>query len=188
MNIFVLDQSPHTSAAYMCDKHVVKMILESCQLLSTAHRVLDGTKIITNKNNRKYTTYKLNNNFLDKFLYKSTMVNHPCSIWCRETDSNYVWLASHTVSLLEEYTQRYGKYHASSSLAEWLFYNTPENIDKGDNTPFALAMPEEYKCTCAIESYRKYYIKDKSKFAKWKNNKVPQWFIEGVKNNVKISS
>lgn len=188
MNIFVLHENPHVSATYMCDKHVVKMILESCQLLSTSHRVLDGTKFVTTKNNRKYTTYKINDTFLDKFLYKSTMVNHPCSIWCRETDSNYIWLASHTMSLLEEYTNRYGKHHASSSLAGWLFENTPQNINKGDVTPFALAMPDEYKTSCAIESYRKYYINDKSKFAKWKNNNVPYWYTKSLKNNDKISS
>lgn len=188
MNIFVLDSSPHVSAEYMCDKHIVKMILESCQLLSTAHRVLDGTKLITRKNNRKYTTYKMQHNFLDNFLYKSTMVNHPCSIWCRETDSNYIWLSTHTISLLDEYTKRYNKNHASYQLGVWLEGHIPQNIELGDMTPFALAMPDKYKTECAVQSYRNYYINDKSKFAKWKNNNIPSWYTKGIENNVKVSS
>lgn len=188
MNIFVLDKDPSISAKYMCDKHVVKMILESCQLLSTAHRVLDGIKVetITSKN-RKYTSYKMKDPYVlgttipfESFLYKSTMVNHPCSIWCRETSINYRWLAIHTISLIQEYTNRYSKTHASENLAYWLEKNFPKNIKFGHLTPFALAMPDQYKCSDAVLSYRKYYINEKSKFAKWKNGNTPTWYKEGL--------
>lgn len=180
MNIFVLDKSPVQSAIYMCDKHIVKMIVESCQLLSTAHRVLDGTKVeaITNKN-RKYTRYVMNNN-LEKFLYKSTMINHPCAIWCRETSINYKWLAVHNMQLIEEYSWRYGKTHASESLSIWLHDNFPKNIKYDHLTPFALAMPDQYKCKDAVLSYRNYYINEKKSFAKWKDGNIPQWFSVGV--------
>ena len=81
MNIFVLDRDPIQAAKYMCDKHVVKMILESCQLLSTAHRVLDGTKIeaITPKN-RKYTRYIMDGN-LENFDTPKNLLNDSSSLF-----------------------------------------------------------------------------------------------------------
>lgn len=181
MNIFVLDKNPIEAAKYMCDKHIVKMILESCQLLSTAHRILDGTKIevITSKN-RKYTKYVMNDDILENKLYKSTMVNHPCAIWCRQTSINYKWLATHTEQLLVEYSSRYNKTHASSDLSYWLYYHFPKNIIQGHLTPFALAMPDKYKCPDSVLSYRNYYINEKVKFAKWKSGNIPYWFTEGI--------
>lgn len=181
MNIFVLDSSPSMAAKYMCDKHIVKMILESCQLMSTAHRVLDGVKkqVITPKN-RKYTTYIMEDPKIDAFLYKSTMINHPCTIWTRESSVNYHWLAYHTVCLTSEYTARYNKIHSSEDLAYWLLKNKPKNINDKGLTPFALAMPEEYKCENTVLSYRNYYINEKSRFAKWKNGNIPNWYTEGL--------
>lgn len=189
MNIFVLDNSPTIAAKYMCDKHVVKMILESCQLLSTAHRVLDGTQkqVITSKN-RKYTTFVMSCPKLDSFLYKSTMINHPCTIWTRDGSSNYAWLAYHNISLINEYSSRYNKNHASTELAQWLLRNIPNNIIQKPLTPFALAMPDEYKCENAVWSYRNYYINEKYKFAKWKNGNVPNWYTEGLSTKNELVS
>ena len=188
MNIFVLDRDPIQAAKYMCDKHVVKMILESCQLLSTAHRVLDGTKIeaITPKN-RKYTRYIMDGN-LENFLYKSTMINHPCSIWCRESSINYKWLATHAVELIHQYGSRYGKIHASEELTNWLYNNFPKNIQKAHLTTFVLAMPDQYKCSNAVLSYQNYYINEKYRFAKWKDGNIPFWYSEGVKNKHAVNA
>ena len=99
MNIFYLDRDPQIAAQMMCDKHVVKMILESAQMLSTAHRVLDGDEY-ADKNG----------------LYKKAHVNHPSSEWVRCSYQQYKWLYDHMVALMEEYTYRYGKHHATERL------------------------------------------------------------------------
>ena len=98
MNIFVTDPDPVISAQTLCDKHVVKMVLESAQMLSTAWRDFST----------KYSD--------DNELYKTAHLNHPCSIWVRQARENYKWLYRHFVALCDEYTHRYGKSHASARL------------------------------------------------------------------------
>jgi hypothetical protein len=172
MNIFVLDRDAATAAKMMCDKHVVKMILESCQLLSTAHHVLDGDPLHVNTGKRKYKTFVCTK----KNICKATMVNHPCTIWTRETRSNYLWLWKHAYALCKEYTRRYNKTHIMEHMLLNELYDVPVNIAKGPITPFAQAMPDAYRDQNAIVAYRKYYINEKSRFAKWKLNDVPEWF------------
>jgi hypothetical protein len=189
MNIFVLDKNPTTAAEYMCDKHIVKMILESCQLLSTAHRVLDGKKVERQtKNGRRYTYYMLEDSRVDSYIYKSTMINHPCTIWTRQSTRNYDWLCKHTLALCEQYTKRYGKTHVSTQLAEWLFRHPPTGLKIDSLTPFAQAMPDQYKHQDAIKAYRDYYIFEKSRFAKWKLGNAPEWYLEGLKENSLLNS
>jgi len=189
MNIFVLDKNPVTAAEYMCDKHIVKMILESCQLLSTAHRVLDGQKVERQtKNGRRYTYYKLEDFKVDGYIYKSTMINHPCTIWARQSTRNYDWLCKHTLALCEQYTKRYGKIHVSTPLSEWLFRHPPIGLKIDDLTPFAQAMPDQYKHQDAVKAYRDYYIFEKSRFAKWKLGNVPDWYTEALKENSLLNS
>lgn len=174
MNIFVLDNDAVESARMMCDKHVVKMIVETAQLLSTAHHVIDGQQIkIVGK--RSYNTYKC-----DKpNICKATMINHPCSIWTRENSANYKWLWKHGFALLGEYKERYNKIHAMTNLIYNDLYEPPFNIKKEKKTtPFAQAMPEQYKNKDAIIAYREYYLNEKTRFAKWKNNNTPKWFAE----------
>ena len=96
MNIFVVDEDPIVSATQLCDKHVVKMIVEGCQMLSTIHRI-GGSHVI----------------YAPVNLYKASFQNHPCTIWARESSENYMWLADHTRALSFEYTHRYGKIHAA---------------------------------------------------------------------------
>jgi hypothetical protein len=174
MNIFVLDQQPEISARMMCDKHVIKMILESCQLLSTAHHVLDGDAIEVDTGKRRYKTSICTK----KNICKATMINHPCTIWVRESRANYLWLWKHAYSLCKEYTARYGKVHAMEAMLMDGLYNPPSNIAKAKLTPFAQAMPEQYKDADAVIAYRKYYINEKKRFAKWKNSTIPIWFSE----------
>lgn len=189
MNIFVLDKNPVIAAEYMCDKHIVKMILESCQLLSTAHRVLDGQKVERQtKNGRRYTYYKLEDATIDSYIYKSTMINHPCTIWTRQSTRNYDWLCKHTLALCAEYTKRYNKTHVSESLADWLFRHPPLGLKIEGLTPFAQAMPEQYKNLDAIKAYRDYYIFEKSRFAKWKLGNTPEWYTQGLKENSLLNS
>jgi hypothetical protein len=172
MNIFVLDPDAATSARMMCDKHVVKMILESCQLLSTAHHVLDGDIVTTKGKKREYKTYSNGN----MNICRCTMINHPCTIWTRETRANYLWLWKHAHALCKEYTRRYGKVHAMEKMLDEDLFLPPKNITKAKLTPFAQAMPEQYKNSDAAIAYRNYYIHEKARFAKWKFTEEPEWF------------
>ena len=152
MNIFFLDEDVRKCAEYHCDKHVVKMILESAQLLCTAHWV-SGSKA----------------------PYKMVHKNHPCSKWVRESLSNYLYLCELGLELCKEYNHRYNNQHKSKYIIEWCVTNKINICDKGFTAP-PMAMPDQYKTDSVVESYRKYYIGDKSKFAKWKNREIPYWF------------
>lgn len=165
MNIFVLDYDPRKCAQMHCDKHVVKMILETAQLLCGVHHMAPQVP-------HKYRTSS------DQVPYKLSHKNHPCAIWARECYENYVWLCDLGIFLCEEYTYRYGKRHKSQDVIEWCMTNKPNLIDNGDLTDFRLAMPDECKVPGkATESYRKYYIMYKKDFAKWTTRDVPSWFI-----------
>lgn len=155
MNIFVLDLDPFLAAHYANDRHCVKMILESCQLLSTAHHLLGDSSKIT---------------------YKATHANHPCAIWVRRSSANYEWLVKHTMGLLDEYTLRYGKIHKCDSILTPQLLDAPNRIPHGDLTPFALAMPDQYKVyDDPVTSYRNYYIGEKLSFSTWKHGITPSW-------------
>ena len=116
MNIFHLDNDPVKAAQMMCDKHVVKMIVEYAQLMSTAHRVLDGTEYYDKtKNGRKIKRWKLNGAAEERLLYKASHVNHPSNIWVRKCNDNYRWLYKHFRALCDEYTRRYGSHPRTST-------------------------------------------------------------------------
>lgn len=155
MNIFILDENPMKCAQYHCDKHVVKMILETAQLLCGSHWVSNSSA-----------------------PYKLSHKNHPCSIWTRECIENYVWLCDLGIKLCEEYTYRYNKTHKSQQIIEWCMINLPNLEENGNITPFALAMPDEFKVKCPVESYRNYYKGAKSSLASWKRRNKPEWFEE----------
>lgn len=154
MNIFILDLDPELCAQYHCDKHVVKMILETAQLLSTAHHVLDGPR---------------------SDLYKPTHVNHPCAVWLRESVANYMWTYSLFRELSREYTYRYGKDHKSWILLGDILSSPPANIPDCGPTPMALAMPDKYKCPFPVHAYRDYYCGDKARMLKWTKRETPPW-------------
>jgi hypothetical protein len=176
MNIFVLSRDPHVAAREMCDKHVVKMIIESAQMLSTCHRMLDGVpeKRSSVSGKRQITYYKLDD-WRESHLYKAVHYKHPCNIWLRENISNYFWLYNHFLGLLSEYRFRYNKQHACERLINPLAA-TPNNIPNGKLTEFAQAMPEECKSADVVASYRNYYNKYKQTFATWKGRDTPPWF------------
>lgn len=152
MNIFFLDSDPKVCATYHNDKHVVKMILETAQLLCGVHWVIGG-----------------------EAPYKLSHKNHPCSIWVRSSLENYLWLCELGLELCKEYSYRYGKKHKSQQIIEWCLIHKPNIPD----TPFQeppKAMPEIYKVDDVSQSYRNYYIGEKRDFSKWKNREVPLWF------------
>jgi hypothetical protein len=157
MNIFVLDENPQVAAEMHNDKHVVKMILETAQLLCGVHHMTDQSSS-------------------DQVPYKLSHKNHPCAIWARQCVENYIWLCDLGLALCAEYTHRYGKRHKSQDIIEWCLINTPNIKENGDITPFALAMPDECKTISAVESYRQYYITHKRAISTWKNRDKPNWY------------
>ena len=180
MNIFYLDHNVHKCAEMHNDKHTVKMILEYAQLLSTAHRVLDGeqTPWFTTAAGRKKREWMLYDD-RQNILYAATHLNHPSAVWVRQSTENYLWLSNLLVALCEEYTHRYGKTHKveRDGLCFVLLKNVPANIgNKGWSEPTP-AMPDEVKIPGdSIASYRNYYINNKSHLAKWKKRSIPQWY------------
>jgi len=157
MNIFLLDKNLRKCAAYHNDKHVVKMILESAQMLCSAHWVCCGSA-----------------------PYKLTHVNHPCCVWVRESLDNYDFLCRLGLALCSEYTLRYGKVHKSQKVVEWCVANKPKVAKKG-LTRFVLAMPDEYKGDDVVMAYRRYYVGEKKSFARYTRRMVPRWLIDGRK-------
>ena len=161
MNIFYFSDCPIESAQAQPDKMLVKMPLETAQMLSTAHRVLDGDEYADANG-----------------LYKTAYKNHPCTIWARESSSNYFWLYLHFVALGNEYTYRYDKTHASITKLQEPLAKVPSSIVQGEMTSIAQAMPEQYKDSDSIKAYRNYCINEKH-YAKWeKGRDKPTWWIK----------
>ena len=180
MNIFHLDKDPVVAAQMMCDKHVVKMIVEYAQLMSTAHRVLDGELYYDKtKNDRKIKRWKLEPRAQERLLYKASHVNHPSNIWVRKNNENYRWLYKHFRALCKEYTRRYGKVHLTEQKLSGMLWYSPKNINLvGKMTEFAMAMPDYCKMYDPVKAYRNYYCQEKWYMAEWTNREVPSWFLE----------
>jgi len=169
MNIFFLHRCPRRAARYAVDKHVVKMLLETCQLLYTCHHAT-GSTALGSAPFRKGTT---------EHGYKKLNPNHPCGKWLRASKAHYAWLSAYGLALLREYEHRYSSpkkaAHACKEHIEWLHANPPPLLaDKGWMTP-ALAMPDVYKSGDPVASYRRYYIGDKTHILKWTGRHVPHW-------------
>ena len=148
MNIFFLDKDPKTAAQMQCDKHVVKMVLETAQMLSTAARKQG---------------YKLG--------YKPAYPKHPMTRWFSKSPNNYSWVIKHGLALGTEYQLRYHRVHKSHEVIKELAI-----IDKGDSkqiTEPPQCMPDEYKNKNYIKAYRNYYLGDKKRFARYTNRKPP---------------
>lgn len=148
MNIFILDLDPRLAASYQCDKHVVKMVLESAQLLC---------------------------NLLPKEIspYRHTHVNHPCSLWVKKSYANFNWLLNHSFALSEEYTRRFNKQHKSLDVISTAknFINE-SNFTSFEFEGFVLAMPDRFKTTDPVISYRNYYV-----------SKRDEWLLKGTRMN-----
>lgn len=155
MNIFILDRDPVLAAQYQCDKHVVKMVLETAQIMST---IAGGP-------------------------YKPTHAKHPCVMWARENSGNYAWLSEHAIALCCEYTRRYGKLHACQHVIA-LLAEIPWSIPREDQTAFIQCMPEQYRQEDPVEAYRAYYRGDKARFATWTNREVPFWWSQNENHHI----
>jgi len=180
MNIFYLNPDPKICAQEHISKHVTKMIIEYAQLLSTAHRIIDGTLSVgLSETGRKQKRYVLPDE-RESILYLSTHSNHPSAVWVRQSDANYKWLYRLLCELCEEYTYRYGKVHSTERLLETLSF-IPNNIPNGPFTPPTPAMPDDVKIpNDSMASYHNYYINNKKSFASWQgrvnSRDVPKWF------------
>ena len=183
MNIFYLDNDPVACAQMHNDKHCIKMILEHNQLLSTAHRILDGNEIVVkSKTGRNIKRWILSDE-RENILYSATHQNHPSAIWCRQSKSNYLWLVDLTEALCKEYTYRYGKIHKCEEIGlVELLKIPPNNISVGLFTQPTPAMDEKYKVPGnSIESYRNYYREAKTHLANWQgkinSRSAPDWYF-----------
>ena len=183
MNLFILDNCPIVSAMWQCDKHVPKMIVESAQMLSTAHRILDGTmeKRPSKSGKTMVKYYKLDNQF-ESLLYKAVHHKHPCTIWTMESAANYDWHYLHFAALCQEYTFRYGKIHKTDRELREVLETKPLNIPyrNGEMTPFKLAMKSNPECIelgDPVKAYRAFYQTKQHRFnMTWTKREKPEWF------------
>ena len=160
MNVFVLDLSPTTAAIEQCDKHIVKMPLESAQMLCAAlHRHKADAP------------------------YKPTHKNHPCTLWAGDSRSNFLWLGYHGLALCLEYSRRYHRRHKCQDIIEFCLSASDSIPENNGRTTFPLCMPDKYKTDDPVESYRAYYLGEKSLFAQWNHSNPPQWWPTLEKSN-----
>ena len=196
MNIFFLSTNPELAAQEHCDKHVVKMVLETTQMLCTAHRLLDADDVANAMG-----------------LYKETYINHPMTQWVRENQFNYAWTYRLLKELCSEYTHRYGKIHKikSRGILDAL-QKVPENICLGTETGRTvppMCMPDKYKSRftktkdrwtelaedaavrrerlsqqdfhAVVDAYRRFYIAEKKQFARWTKRPEPKWWPVSIR-------
>lgn len=154
MNIFVLSKNPKLAARYHCDKHVVKMIIEYTQMMSTTHHHFTGISPM-----------------------KPTHKNHPCTMWVMQSVHNYNRLAQLALDLCGEYTKRYNKVHSLEKTIRQL-QKAPKKLPRTEQmTPFVVVMPEHYVHKNPVKAYRDYYLFDKIRFAKRKYSNKPYWMV-----------
>lgn len=154
VNIFATDRDPVIAARNLCDKHVVKMVLETTQILCTvAH--LQGVSA----------------------PYRPTHEKHPCVLWANSTYGNWLWLSAHGHAILYQYKIRFGKKHKSAGAFFWCLEHPDAFPKTGDLEPFVQAIPEKYRGPDAVEAYRRYYIAEKARFATWRlPASPPDWW------------
>jgi len=163
MNIFILSGDPTEAAVAQINKHIVKMPLETAQMLCAAYP--DGIA-----------------------PYKKTHYNHPCTVWARTCIENFNWLVEHGIALCQEYTYRYGRRHKCQDVIEWCRDNPPNLFTLGGKTAFAVAISDDAACRSipnfdslsVVDMYRAYYVYDKSYIATWKHREPPMWWLNIV--------
>lgn len=152
MNIFVFHKSPRDCARAHGDRHVVKMVLETAQILCTVNHLKDNPA-----------------------PYRKTHTKHPCVLWVLESRANYRWLIELGLSLAAEYTHRYDRRHKSQDVIEWCRDHEPDLPDC-PMTPFVQCMPDHYRSDDTVASYRRYFIGEKSHLGQWTRRDAPTWF------------
>lgn len=178
MNLFALYNSPEKAAEAHLDKHVVKMILEACQLLYTAHWIFAYPELLQCKSAIALSKAQKNLQPPQSILsaprsktrpdepgFRPCHIHHPCARWVRETLENYFWAAKLAIALGDEYEYRWpGRgHHSCYQHAKWLLYHPPSSIPIAKQTPFVQAMEDRFKHDDSIVAYRNYYIISKGK-------------------------
>ncbi len=204
MNIFLLDLDPVKAAQAHADKHVVKMLLEACQLLYTAHWVIAYPHILEYRSPQKLS-------IVQQFLavpdsietapssltrpfepgFRPCHIHHPCAVWVRESADNYIFTANLAIALADEFRVRYPKRgpHACEAHAHWLLDNLPYLMFDYGLTPFVQAMDIQYKREDPIEGYRNYYRTSKKErgLLQYKNRDPPEWLYRDVLSSVTVA-
>ncbi len=182
MNLFVLSYNPVEAAQLQCDKHVVKMIVESGQMLSTTHRMLDGRlekrPSKSGKTQSKYWVHP--DEQLEKVLYRAVHMHHPCTVWTMQTSENYKWHYDHFVALCDEFKYRYGKIHRTDEVLRDVLSFPPMKLPNGPLTKQPLAMKANPECMLGdvVESYRAFYQTKQARFKMvWTKRDKPDWFV-----------
>lgn len=156
MNIFVSSFDPEESAKALDDKRLIRMILETSQILSTNVALSGDTRN----------------------PYKPTHKNHPCTIWARTSHDNYLWLCGHLTHLCSEYTNRFGKIHKCEQYID-TFYNCSTNfvseIEKLTTFPNCTTFKDIPETTKAYRLYLNEKWKNDKRLPKWTNSKPPEW-------------
>ena len=192
MNIFALSECPTESAKQMIDKHIIKMPTETCQMLHT--NILYMQYIQAYGKEPSLRELKAFHKEIDSELMKPAMLNHPSTIWARQSVANFHWLYQHGMALCEEYTLRYGKRHGSHDRIIYGIWNWGGDgyiFPHSGLTPVTIAMDDSYRINLdeysqrnpnwtgwdfVIASYRHYYLEGKWRIAEWRNNRRPEWF------------
>jgi hypothetical protein len=173
MNLFVLSINPKKAAEYHLDKHVIKMILEACQLLYTAHWVFTYPQILEQRS--AIAISRLQKSLAvpaslqaaphsktrsDEPGFRPVNPHHPCAIWVRQSSGNYLWAANLACELAKEYEHRWpGRgAHGCRVHAEWLRMNLPAQIPHATRTEFVQAMEDRFKDADPVVAYRRYYV------------------------------
>lgn len=154
MNVFAVDRDPVRAARALCDRHVVKMTLETAQILCTAARAHLGQRA----------------------PYRPTHAAHPCVVWAAARRANWDWLVRHGLALANEYERRFGRVHRSRAVIARMARRGPPP-SRRRRQPFAQVMPEPFRGADAVTAYRRYYVGEKARFARWTPPaRAPRWF------------
>lgn len=196
MNLFLLHLDPRKAAQAHADKHVVKMILEACQLLYTAHWIAAYPHLLANKSAIKLSAAQKKCPLPQALLtappsltrpeeqgFRPVHIHHPCAQWVRASLGNYLYAAELAIEIAEEFSFRYnGKPHSCEAHAKWLRDHPPHNLLDGRMTPFVMAMPDEYKQEDPVEAYRLYYKTNKKErgLLQYKRRKPPKWLAGAI--------
>jgi len=189
LNIFYLDSDPALAAKFHVDRHVTKMVTEYAQILSTAHRLIDGNQQVIQSVSRKTGKTRKKKVWIidddrDGVLYSATHINHPSAKWARASVQHYVWLYRLFDNLHKEYQHRYGSHKIHKTYARLSHHlKTPplKLADNGWEDPYQ-AMPDDIQTGSSLTDYRMYYIRDKKRMHKWTKRNPPSWLHTPISN------
>jgi hypothetical protein len=186
MNIFVLHPNPRKAARWHCDSHVVKMLLELCQLLYTAHWSLAVPSTAATFSAVELSRHQKALVIPDSLStapgggYRPVHIHHPCALWTRRTLGNYLWLCSLAWELAREFRHRFGHEHSCEVHVVWLREHPPSNIRPWPKSRWAIAMDTEYKINGnPISCYRHFYKVSKGQrgLLKYTRRQKPHWLL-----------